>query len=109
MAILARYVRYVDIKIRRHSNRICRMSPVQRRRPRTLPWLRSPVCHDVRSSWRRIGIPVIMRIRILQTDKWLLVGGVLWITVCSSCPALIQPAELDAAVISGRFTLFCVT
>ena len=61
----------------------------------------------MRSSRRRIGIPLIMRIRILQADKGLLVSGVLWITVCSSCPALVQPTELDAAAIFRRFTLLC--
>lgn len=85
------------------------MAPVQHRWPRTLPWPRSPVRPDVRSSRRRIGIPFIMRIRILQADKWLLVGGVLWITVCSSYPALVQPTDFDTAAISGRFALFCAT
>ncbi len=62
----------------------------------------------MRSSRGRIGIPLIVRIRALQADKWLLVVGVLCITVCSTCPALVQPTELDAAAISGPFTLFSV-
>ena len=98
-----------DIKIRRYSNSICRMSPVHRRRPRTLPWPRSAVCADVRTSRRRMASPLIVHIRILQADNWLLVGGFLWITVCGTCPAPVQPTELDAVAISGGFTCYCVT
>ena len=83
------------------------MAPVQHRWPRTFPWPRNPVRPDVRSRRRRIGIPFITPIAILQADKWLLVGRVLWIFVCSSCPALVQPTEFDTAAISGRFALFC--
>ena len=61
----------------------------------------------MRSSRRRIGIPLIMLILILQADKRLLISFVLWITVvCSTRPALIQPTELDAAAFARYFTLF---